>query len=137
LSGSLPVCPIRCGKAAHTSQILGLKCLERCYSAARTAQNTQTQSGLHHQWRSYENRIIFQTTRKRVRRGRLAGSIEDQAREAGFLASGLPYQYLTEAVALKVCIRDLEMRKLVDLVYRWSTRPGLVSIAAQRGAVAA
>jgi hypothetical protein len=62
------------------------------------------------------------------------GASDRERREAESLASGLPFQYLTEDVALKVCIRDLETRKLVDLVYRWAAKPGLVSIVAQRGA---
>jgi hypothetical protein len=65
------------------------------------------------------------------------GASEDQADEAQDLASGLPFQYLTEAVALKICIRDLETRKVVDLVYRWAAKPGLTSIVAQRGSVTA
>jgi hypothetical protein len=41
------------------------------------------------------------------------------------------------AAALKVLVRDLGTRKLVDLVHRWSIRPGLVFIVSQRGSVAA
>jgi hypothetical protein len=64
------------------------------------------------------------------------GASESQAREAGLLASGFPFQYRSEAKALKMLIRDDEDRKLVDLVYRWSARPGLVSIVSQKGSVA-
>jgi hypothetical protein len=65
------------------------------------------------------------------------GASESQAREAGFLARELPYQYRSEAEALKILIRDDETRKVVDLVCRWSARPELVSIVSQRGTVAA
>jgi hypothetical protein len=65
------------------------------------------------------------------------GASERGLYEAEAMAHGLPFQYLTEETALKVLIRDLNTRKLVDLVYRWSGRPGLVSIVSQRSSVAA
>jgi hypothetical protein len=50
--------------------------LERCYSAVRGAQNTQTQSGLYRQWsRCYENRTILQIACGRVRGRWKPGSI--------------------------------------------------------------
>ena len=65
------------------------------------------------------------------------GASEDQACEAEALAGYFPFQYRSEAKALKILIRDDETRKVVDLVYRWSAKPGLVSIVSQRGTVAA
>jgi hypothetical protein len=65
------------------------------------------------------------------------GASRSQAREAGLLASGLPYQYRSEAKALKILIRDDETRKVVNLIYKWSKKPGLVFIVSQRRAVAA
>jgi hypothetical protein len=62
------------------------------------------------------------------------GASEDQVREAETLAGYFPFQYRSEAKALKILIRDDETRKVVELVYRWSRRPGLASLAAQRRA---
>ena len=62
------------------------------------------------------------------------GASERERREAEQLSSGLPFQYLTEATALAVLNRDLDTRKLVGLIRRWSFRPGLTSIALRRGA---
>jgi hypothetical protein len=64
------------------------------------------------------------------------GASERERREAEALACGLPFQYLTEAVALSILIRDLDTRRLVNLIRRWSERPGLASIAV-RGNLAA
>ena len=69
------------------------------------------------------------------------GASEDERLEAEELSTGLPYQFRSEATALKVLVRDDETRKVVELVYRWSAKPGLVSIVAHkdathRGAVA-
>jgi hypothetical protein len=64
------------------------------------------------------------------------GASERERREAGFLASGLPYRYRSEAEALKVLIRDLETQRVVGMIRRWSERPGLTSIA-MRGNLAA
>jgi hypothetical protein len=61
------------------------------------------------------------------------GASDRERLEAEALSYGLPFQYLTEAVALEILIRDDETRKLVELVYGWAARPGLVSIAAQLG----
>ena len=67
------------------------------------------------------------------------GASDRELREAEQLASGLPFQfqYLTEEIALKVLVRDLETRKVVGLICRWSRRPGLVSLATQQRAVSA
>ena len=48
------------------------------------------------------------------------GASEEGHYQAEML-TGLPFQYLTEDVALRVARRDLETRKAIDLIYRWSS----------------
>ena len=80
------------------------------------------------------NPIDLQTTRHRVCGRGIAGRIRKSGRRGQTLAGHFPFQYRSEAKALKILIRDLETRKVVDLIYSWSRRPGLVSLAAQRRA---
>jgi hypothetical protein len=55
------------------------------------------------------------------------GASDRERPEAEQLATGLPLQYLTEAKALKVLVRDLDTGKVIGLIRRWSERPGLLS----------
>jgi hypothetical protein len=55
------------------------------------------------------------------------GASDRERRDAERLATGLPLQYLTEAKALKVPVRDLDTGKVIGLIRRWSERPGLLS----------
>jgi hypothetical protein len=55
------------------------------------------------------------------------GASDRERPEADQLATGLPLQYLTEAKALKVLVRDLDTGKVIRLIRRWSERPRLLS----------
>lgn len=65
------------------------------------------------------------------------GASERERREAEALAGYLPFQWRTEGMALKMIVRDDETAEVVDMIRRWSLKPGLVSVAAQRSVPAA
>jgi hypothetical protein len=50
------------------------------------------------------------------------GASDRERPEAEQLATGLPLQYLTEAKALKVLVRDLDTGTVIGLIRRWSER---------------